>query len=256
MPTLFVDSGSFNHIQVSGSLMLSGSTTLQGTASFALTASYVLNAVSSSFASTASSVINGLGAENYKRPSRWHVVSSIDTATLLTIAVTSGSAGGITTLIVPFVITKPTTITSMSFEVTSAPATLSSASVGIYSSNIDTTLPNFLITSMSNIGVTTGAGRVYSGSLTTGAITLNSGLYYTAFQHSGSATMTVRSIQNSSIPNIIGLTTPGNTSVPNYYAGVRSSAGSAAFLPSSTSSFTTMNPLTAASQPAIWILFS
>ena len=44
MPTLFLDSGSFNHIQVSGSLMLSGSTTLQGTSSFAITASHALNA--------------------------------------------------------------------------------------------------------------------------------------------------------------------------------------------------------------------
>jgi len=43
MPTLFIDSGSFNHIQVSGSLMLSGSTTLQGTSSFAITASYALS---------------------------------------------------------------------------------------------------------------------------------------------------------------------------------------------------------------------
>lgn len=46
MPTLFLDSGSFNHIQVSGSLVLSGSTTLQGTASFALSSS---RAVTSSF---------------------------------------------------------------------------------------------------------------------------------------------------------------------------------------------------------------
>jgi hypothetical protein len=193
----------------------------------------------------------GLGVENYKSPNRWALLSTTGCPSVTGQALTSGSANSITTILVPFITNKTITVSSMSFESTTTPSP-STASVGIYAADQVTCRPTTLITSMSNIPIP--SNRVYSGSLTTGPVTLSPGLYYTAFQHSGSATITFRSIPTANTMNIIGLTTPGNTTVPNYYAGVR--AGGPASLPASTSSFSTLNPLGGLNPPCIWMLIS
>jgi hypothetical protein len=193
----------------------------------------------------------GLGVENYKSPNRWALLSTTGCPSVTGQSLTSGSANSITTILVPFITNKTITVSSMSFESTTTPSP-STASVGIYAADQVTCRPTTLITSMSNIPIP--SNRVYSGSLTTGPVTLSPGLYYTAFQHSGSATITFRSIPTANTMNIIGLTTPGNTTVPNYYAGVR--AGGPASLPDSTSSFSTMNPLGGLNPPCIWMLIS
>jgi hypothetical protein len=193
----------------------------------------------------------GLGVENYKSPNRWALLSTTGCPSVTGQSLTSGSANSITTILVPFITNKTITVSSMSFESTTTPSP-STASVGIYAADQVTCRPTTLITSMSNIPIPSNS--VYSGSLTTGPVTLSPGLYYTAFQHSGSATITFRSIPTANTMNIIGLTTPGNSTVPNYYAGVR--AGGPASLPASTSSFSTMNPLGGLNPPCIWMLIS
>lgn len=273
---------------VSGSFEVTGSTistlgftgSLKGTAdsasyvTTAQTASYVLQAVSSSYALTASYVAGngpfpytgsatisgslsvvgpitsdrGLSEANYIALDKWDLLIN-GAPTLITVAVTSGSATGITTLLTPFIIVKNTKITSMSFEVTSG-TTTTTASLGIYNSDPISYNPQNLIASCSNIIVSATGTR--SGSLNQ-TLTLTPGLYYTAFQHSGSNTITCRSVPNTNTYNVLGLTTPGNTTVPNYIAGVRPTAGIAGNLPPSSSAFSTINRLGAASLPAIWI---
>jgi len=273
---------------VSGSFEVTGSTTstlgftgsLKGTAdsasyvTTAQTASYVLQAVSSSYALTASYVAGngsfpytgsatisgslsvvgpitsdrGLSEANYIALDKWDLFI-IGTPTLATIAVTSGSANGITTLLAPFIVVKDTNITSMSFEVTSG-TTTTTASLGIYNSDPISYNPQNLIASCSNIIVSATGTR--SGSLNQ-TLTLTPGLYYTAFQHSGSNTITCRSVPNTNTYNVLGLTTPGNTTIPNYIAGVRPTAGVANFLPTTSSAFSTINRLGTTSLPAIWI---
>ena len=273
---------------VSGSFEVTGSTistlgftgSLKGTAdsasyvTTAQTASYVLQAVSSSYASTASYVAGngpfpytgsatisgsltvngpirsniGLSIINYFSVDRWNLFI-IGAPTLATIAMTSGSANGITTLLTPFIIVKNTKITSMSFEVTSG-TTTTTASLGIYNSDPISYNPQNLIASCSNIIVSATGTR--SGSLNQ-TLTLTPGLYYTAFQHSGSNTITCRAVPNTNTYNVLGLTTPGNITVPNYIAGVRLTAGIADNLPPSSSAFFSINRLGAASIPAIWI---
>ena len=273
---------------VSGSFEVTGSTTstlgftgsLKGTAdsasyvTTAQTASYVLQAVSSSYALTASYVAGngsfpytgsatisgslsvvgpitsdrGLSEANYTALDKWDLFIT-GTPTLATIAVTSGSANGITTLLAPFIVVKDTNITSMSFEVTSG-TTTTTASLGIYNSDPISYNPQNLIASCSNIIVSATGTR--SGSLNQ-TLTLTPGLYYTAFQHSGSNTITCRSVPNTNTYNVLGLTTPGNTTIPNYIAGVRPTAGVANFLPTTSSAFSTINRLGTTSLPAIWI---
>jgi len=273
---------------VSGSFEVTGSTTstlgftgsLKGTAdsasyvTTAQTASYVLQAVSSSYALTASYVAGaipfpytgsatisgslsvvgpitsdrGLSEANYTALDRWDLFIT-GTPTLVTVAVTSGSATGITTLLAPFIVVKDTKITSMSFEVTSG-TTTTTASLGIYNSDPISYNPQNLIASCSNIIVSATGTR--SGSLNQ-TLTLTPGLYYTAFQHSGSNTITCRSVPNTNTYNVLGLTTPGNTTVPNYISGVRPTAGVADFLPTTSSAFSTINRLGSATLPAIWI---
>jgi hypothetical protein len=273
---------------VSGSFEVTGSTTstlgftgsLKGTAdsasyvTTAQTASYVLQAVSSSYALTASYVAGngsfpytgsatisgslrvvgpitsdrGLSEANYTALDKWDLFIT-GTPTLVTVAVTSGSANGITTLLTPFIVVKDTNITSMSFEVTSG-TTTTTASLGIYNSDPISYNPQNLIASCSNIIVSATGTR--SGSLNQ-ILTLTPGLYYTAFQHSGSNTITCRSVPNTNTYNVLGLTTPGNTTVPNYIAGVRPTAGVANFLPTTSSAFSTINRLGTTSLPAIWI---
>jgi hypothetical protein len=272
---------------VSGSFEVTGSTistlgftgSLKGTAdsasyvTTAQTASYVLQAVSSSYALTASYVAGngpfpytgsatisgsltvngpirsniGLSIINYFSVDRWNLFI-IGAPTLTTVAMTSGSANGITTLLTPFVVAKDLNITSMSFEVT-ALITATTASLGIYNSDPVSYNPQNLIASCSNIIVSTTGTR--SGSLNQ-ILSLTPGLYYTAFQHSGSNSITCRSTPTANLHNVLGLTTPGNSTVPSYIAGVRS-AGVFNFLPTTSSAFSTINRLGATSLPSIWI---
>lgn len=172
--------------------------------------------------------IDRRGGNYYRRSQRWYLPSD-NASTLTNVNHTTPSV-----FFVPMVIEKAITIDAIAVEVVTAGFAGSSCRFGIYNGDASLCVPTTLIVDSGDISTTVAVKTVVLGT----PITLQPGLYFTAFSTGSSTAHQMRSLAVSSFSTVIGQAAAGGANQGSYINGTRAAYGA---LPANANTLTALN---------------